>query len=162
MTPIINGFLRIVLLLDALMLRARVWKVRSRFARVGERVSLRFPMVVYDPEKISIGSFVDIGENVVIRGGGNISIGSHVLIAAGSVVTSVGHPEQPPRWGKTVAGPIVIGDEVWIGANAVVLPGTTIGNGAIVAAGAVVTRDVPPYSIVAGVPARVIKQINNI
>ena len=55
--------------------------------------------------------------------------------------------------------PIVIGDKVWIGANATVLPGVTIGKGAIVAAGAVVTRDVPPNTIVAGVPARVVREI---
>jgi acetyltransferase-like isoleucine patch superfamily enzyme len=106
-----------------------------------------------------MGDSVDIGENVIIRGGGGITVGSRVLIAAGAAIVSVGHPIRPPRWGVTIGNPIVIGDEVWIGINAVVLPGVTIGEGAIVAAGAVVTKDVPPYSIVAGVPAKVIKHI---
>lgn len=58
---------------------------------------------------------------------------------------------------KPVSAPIVIGDHVWIGMNVIVLKGVTIGEGAVVAAGSVVTKDVPPYSLVAGVPANVIK-----
>lgn len=145
-----------------LVQRAAARVLLSRFRQMGERVRLRPPVIVYDPENISLGNFVDIGENVVLRGGGGIVIGSRVLIAAGAAITSVGHPVQPPRWGRTVAKPIVIGNEVWIGTNAVVLPGVTIGDGAVIAAGAVVTRDVPPYTVVAGVPARVIRQIDNI
>lgn len=56
--------------------------------------------------------------------------------------------------------PIVIGDKVWIGANATVLPGVTIGKGAIVAAGAVVHRDVPPFTVVGGVPARILRELS--
>lgn len=132
------------------------------FAIVGERVVLRPHVFVYDANKIQIGSFVDIGENVCLRGGGQITIGDNVLIAAGTVITSVGHPIEPPRWGRSVAEPIVIGNEVWIGANAVILPGVTIGEGAIIAAGAVVTKDVLPYTVVAGVPARAIRNINKL
>ena len=117
------------------------------------------PLVICHPECISFGSRVDVGENVIIRGGGGIVIGSDVLIAAGAVITSQGHPIRPPRWGRNVSRPISIDNEVWIGAHSVVLPGVTIGNGTIVAAGAVVSRDVPSYTVVAGVPARVIRTI---
>jgi acetyltransferase-like isoleucine patch superfamily enzyme len=117
------------------------------------------PLVIYHPECISFGSRVDVGENVIIRGGGGIFIGNDVLIAAGAALMSQGHPIDPPRWGRNVSKPISIGNEVWIGAHAVVLPGVTIGDGAVVAAGAVVSRDVPSYAVVAGVPARVIRTI---
>ena len=115
--------------------------------------------MIYHPECISFGNRVDVGENVVIRGGGGISIGNDVLIAAGAALVSEGHPVNPPRWGRNVSKPIRIGNEVWIGANAVVLPGVTIGDGSIVAAGAVVSCDVPDNVVVAGVPARVIRAI---
>ena len=125
----------------------------------GLRTRLRSPVVIYHAESISVGSFVDIGENVVLRGAGGIAIGDRVLIAAGAVITTVGHPLELPRWGITVTKPVKIGDDVWIGANAVILPGVSIGSGSIVGAGAVVSRDVPADTVVAGVPARVIKAV---
>lgn len=131
----------------------------ERCSSVGSSVRLRMPLVIYHPECISFGNRVDVGENVVIRGGGGISIGNDVLIAAGAALVSEGHPVNPPRWGRNVSKPIRIGNEVWIGANAVVLPGVTIGDGSIVAAGAVVSCDVPDNVVVAGVPARVIRAI---
>ena len=69
------------------------------------------------------------------------------------------HDMDPARRQDLEPAPIRLGDDVWIGANATVLPGVAIGDGAVVAAGAVVTRDVPPMTVVGGVPARVIKQI---
>lgn len=131
----------------------------ERCSSVGFSVRLRMPLVIYHPECISLGSRVDIGENVIIRGGGGVIIGNDVLIAAGVALVSEGHPVNPPRWGRNVSKPVRIGNEVWIGTNAVVLPGVTIGNGSIVAAGAVVSRDVPGNVVVAGVPARVIRTI---
>ncbi len=116
-------------------------------------------MFFYQPELVSFGNRVDIGENVVIRGGGGVSFGNDVLVAAGAAIMSQGHPIVPPRWGCVISKPVRIGNDVWIGANATILPGVTIGDGSIVAAGAVVTHDVPSFSIVAGVPARVIRTI---
>jgi acetyltransferase-like isoleucine patch superfamily enzyme len=156
-------------LLDFVLGLADRWSLRvdgyrskvllERCSSAGTAVRLRMPLVMYQPESISFGSRVDVGENVVIRGGGGISIGNDVLIAAGASIISQEHPIEPPRWGRVVSKAVRIGNEVWIGVNAVVLPGVTIGDGAIVAAGAVVTRDVPPYAIVAGVPAKVIRNI---
>jgi galactoside O-acetyltransferase len=77
-----------------------------------------------------------------------------VLIAAHAVITSRQHPARLPRFGVTADAPVAIDDDVWIGAGAIVLPGVRIGRGAIVGAGAVVTGNVEPFTIVGGVPAR--------
>ena len=121
---------------------------------VGDSVRLRMPVTIYEPSQLSLGHQVDVGEYVVIRASGGVTIGSRVLIAAHAVVTSRQHPTSGVKWGVTEDGPIVIEDDVWIGAGAIVLPGVTVGRGAIVAAGAVVTTDVAPFTVVGGVPAR--------
>lgn len=135
----------------------RAQAILKRCVRVGKEVRLRMPVVVYSPENLSIGSQVDIGEFVVLRANGGMRIGDRVLIAAHATLTTRGHPILPPRFGHTVDAPIVIEDDVWVGAAAVVLPGVTIGRGSIVGAGAVVTRDVPADTIVGGVPSRPIR-----
>jgi len=140
------------------LLRAR--HLLLRCAAAGADVHLRMPVVIYHPESLRFGSSVAVGENVVLRAGGGLTIGNRVLIAAGAAIVTVGHPLEPPRWGEVTAFPVVIGDDVWIGVNAVVLPGVTIGNGAVVAAGAVVTEDVPPFTLVGGVPARVLRNVD--
>ena len=110
---------------------------------------------------ITIGHHTRIGiHNTII---GPVSIGSHVNLAQGIVVTALNHQfldasKRIDQQGITTR-PVVIGDDVWIGANAVVLPGVTVGNHSVVAAGAVVTKDVPPHTVVGGVPAKVIKNI---
>lgn len=133
--------------------------VLSRCAEVGIKVRLRMPVVIYHPEKLRLGSEIDIGEFVVIRASGGMRIGDRVLIAAAAVLTTRGHPEHPPRYGRVVDAPVEIEDDVWIGAGAVILPGVTVGRGAIVAAGAVVTKSVEPMTIVGGVPATIIRRI---
>jgi len=117
------------------------------------------PVVIYAPEALHIGSSVDIGEFSVIRANGGLTIGDRVLIAAHAVITTRGHPEDLPRYGRVEDAPITLEDDVWIGAGAIVLPGVTIGRGSIVAAGAVVTGDVPPLTVVAGVPARELRKV---
>lgn len=125
------------------------------------RVRLRMPVVIYGPEQLELGDQVDIGEFTHIRANGGVSIGSRVLIAANVIITSRAHPVELPRWGVNEDARVVIEDDVWIGAGAVVLPGVTIGRGAVVAAGAVVTRSVAPRTVVAGVPARPIREISD-
>jgi acetyltransferase-like isoleucine patch superfamily enzyme len=137
----------------------RAERLLAQCKSVGKGVRLRMPVVVYHPEQLVFGDRVDVGEFVILRAAGGLTIGSRVLIAAQAGVTTVGHAIAPPRYGSFEAKPVVIGDDVWIGANALVLPGVTVGAGAIVAAGAVVTHDVAPYTIVAGVPAVVIADV---
>jgi len=150
---------------DAWLRRLEAFRAQAilvRCSRVGEDVRLRMPVVVYSPENLTIGSQVDIGEFVVLRANGGMRIGDRVLIAAHATLTTRGHPIVPPRYGHTVDAPIVIEDDVWVGAAAVVLPGVTIGRGSIVGAGAVVTKDVPPDTVVGGVPSRPIRGTSDI
>ena len=110
---------------------------------------------------VVIGDYTRIGiHNTII---GPVCIGSHVNLAQGITVTALNHnfedkEKRIDEQGITTK-PIIIGDDVWIGANAVILPGVTIGKHCVVAAGAVVTKDVPDNTIVGGVPAKEIKTI---
>ena len=110
---------------------------------------------------VIIGNHTRVGlHNTII---GPVTIGDHVNLAQGITVTALNHnfadtDKRIDEQGVSTS-PVVIGDDIWIGANAVVLPGVTIGHHSVVAAGAVVTKDVPPHSLVAGVPAKIIKQI---
>jgi len=113
--------------------------------------------------KIIIGHRCALNMNVIINAeiDGEIVIGNNVLVGPNVVMRATNHAFSNPSlliWqqGHT-AGKIVICNDVWIGANAIILAGVTIGEGAVVAAGAVVTKDIPSYSIVAGVPAVIIK-----
>ena len=110
---------------------------------------------------VLIGNYTRIGlHNTII---GPVKIGSHVNLAQGITVTALNHNFEDAEKRIDEQGvstnPVTIEDDVWIGANAVILPGVTRGNHCVVAAGAVVTKDVPPHSLVAGVPAKVIKNI---
>ena len=140
--------------------RRRARSLRLACTRAGDDVRLRMPVVIYAPEELEIGNKVDIGEFSVIRANGGLTIGDRVLIAAHVAITTRGHPIAPPRFGVTVDAPIVIDDDVWIGTHATILPGVTVGRGSVVAAGAVVTTSVPPGVVVGGVPARVIREID--
>ena len=110
---------------------------------------------------VVIGDYTRIGiHNTII---GPVTIGDHVNLAQGIVVTALNHNYKETdllidEQGITI-NKVVINDDVWIGANAVILPGVTIGKHVVVAAGAVVTKDVPDNCIVGGVPAKIIKQI---
>lgn len=110
---------------------------------------------------VIIGDYTRVGlHNTII---GPVSIGHHVNLAQGVVITALNHnfedTERRIDEQGVITRPVVIADDVWIGANAVILPGVTIGEHAVVAAGAVVTRDVAPCTLVGGVPAHVIKEI---
>ena len=110
---------------------------------------------------VVIGDHTRIGlHNTII---GPVTIGCHVNLAQGITVTALNHnfeasDKRIDEQGVSTT-PVIIEDDIWIGANAVILPGVTIGNHSVVAAGAVVTKNVPPHSLVAGVPAKIIKQI---
>ena len=112
---------------------------------------------------VLIGDYTRIGiHNTII---GPVSIGSHVNLAQGITVTALNHnfadtTRRIDEQGITTK-PVTIGDDVWIGANAVILPGVTIGRHCVVAAGAVVTTDVPDNTIVGGVPAKVIREMKS-
>ena len=110
---------------------------------------------------VTIGDHTRVGIHCTVIG--PVCIGNHVNLAQGITVTALNHNFADSNRKIDEQGistkPVVIGDDVWIGANAVILPGVTIGRHVVVAAGAVVTKDVPDYSLVAGVPAKEIKKL---
>ena len=110
---------------------------------------------------VIIGDHTRVGlHNTII---GPVTIGSHVNLAQGITVTALNHNFEDTNKRIDEQGistnPVIIEDDIWIGANAVILPGVTIGHHSVVAAVAVVTKDVPPHSLAAGVPAKIMKQI---
>lgn len=110
---------------------------------------------------VTIGDYSRIGIHCTVIG--PVCIGHHVNLAQGITVTALNHNfndtnRRIDEQGITTK-PVVIGDDVWIGANAVILPGVSIGSHAVIAAGAVVTSDVEDYTVVGGVPAKVIKKL---
>ena len=110
---------------------------------------------------VIIGDHTRIGlHNTII---GPVTIGSHVNLAQGITITALNHNFDDSEKRIDQQGistkEVVLEDDIWVGANAVILPGVTIGKHAVVAAGAIVTKDVPSHSLVAGVPAKVIRQI---
>jgi acetyltransferase-like isoleucine patch superfamily enzyme len=123
-------------------------------------------VAVFTPLYINYGKNTKIGKNVFINFDcvfldlGGITIEDNVLIAPKVSLLSEGHPISPNERGSLVPGKIHIKKNAWIGAGATILPGVTIGENAVVAAGAVVAKDVPANTIVGGVPAKIIKSIH--
>ena len=139
-------------------------ELRALMSRlVGYRVDDGFRL--FPPVYTDFGKNIKIGKDVFVNSGccfqdqGGVTLGDGCLVGHNVVFATLDHDKRPGRRGDMTAAPIVVGKDVWIGAHATVLKGVTIGDGAIVAAGAVVTRDVPPNTIAAGVPARVVKTI---
>ncbi|MGW0915376.1 sugar O-acetyltransferase [Streptomyces sp. NPDC002784] len=133
------------------------------FGSVGERT------VLLPPFHAGFGSNVYIGDdffgnvNLTFVDDVDIRIGNDVMIAPSVTLTTTGHPVHPLR--RTDFGrfsePIVIEDKVWIGSNAVILPGVRIGYGSVIGAGSVVSRDIPPMSVAVGAPCRVVRPITD-
>jgi acetyltransferase-like isoleucine patch superfamily enzyme len=136
--------------------------LRIQGSKVGKKVTF-YPGIKINPcMNINIGNHVDLAWNVIITTGGGVDIGDRSLIGYGTMILSGNHV-IPNNHGRIfgaghITKKVVIGSDVWIGCNCSILPGVTIGEGAVVAAGSVVTKDVPPFMIVAGVPAKIIKE----
>lgn len=135
--------------------------LRSVGARVGKRCIFYSGVWIFPGRNLVLGNDVDLARNVLITTSGRVEIGDRVLIGYGAMILSSNH-SIPANRGEIfgsghVNAPVVIGNDVWIGANSIILPGVQIGKGAVVAAGSVVTRDVEDFSIVAGVPAKLIR-----
>ena len=139
-------------------------ELRVLFARLtGQPVDESFSL--FPPFYTDCGKNIHIGKRVFINMGckfqdqGGIFIGDGVLIGHNVVLATLNHAMQPERRSDMLPAPIHIGKRVWISSNATVLPGVTIGDGAVVAAGAVVTKNVPANTVVGGVPAKAIRHI---
>ena len=141
-----------------------------RSARIGNRrfVDISCSATIFEgvlirgtEARVCIGKYTHVGPYTVIIGGSGVYIGDQVLIAPHVTIAAGNHDykqtAQPMRFaGALSSGPIIIENDVWIGANVCVLDGVRIGRGAVIGAGSVVTKSIPEYSIAYGVPARVV------
>jgi putative colanic acid biosynthesis acetyltransferase WcaF len=133
----------------------RIWWLRRLGAKLGDHVYLFGSSEVIAPPGLEIAGNCHIGRYCQIDARGGIRLGTNVVIASHCLLITADHdPDDSGFSGRL--GEIVIGDRVWIGSRATVLKNVTIGEGAVVAAGATVTSDIRAWSIVAGIPARVI------
>lgn len=140
-------------------------ELRALFSQlIGAPVDESFGL--FPPFYADCGKNIHIGKQVFINMGckfqdqGGIYIGDGALIGHNVVLATLNHAKSPKDRGTMIPAPIHIGKHVWIGSNSTILPGVTIGDGAIVAAGAVVPKDVPENAIVGGVPATILRYLN--
>lgn len=141
-------------------------ELRVLFSRlIGQEVDENFGL--FPPFYTDFGKNITLGERVFINSGccfqdqGGIEIGDDCLIGHQVVLATLNHDLAPENRGSMLPAPIKIGKNVWIGAHATLLSGVTVGDNAVIAAGAVVTKDVPKNAVVGGVPAKIIKMIEN-
>lgn len=139
-------------------------EIRKLFSQlIGKHVDDTFRM--FPPFYTDFGKNINVGKNVFINScccfqdQGGICIGDNTLIGHNVILATLNHDFLPSKRSILHSSPIVIGKNVWIGSRATILSGVTIGDGSIVAAGSVVTKNVPSNKVVAGVPARIIKDI---
>ena len=141
------------------ILRALTWGLFLK--KKGKGVYILEGCRLYNPRGIEIGDYSGINHHSELAGTGGLIIGKHVMIGPHCQILTSKHRNDD--WRKPMSkqgfmtGRVVIGDDVWIGTNVIVLPNVTIGRGAILGAGTVVTKDVKPYSVVGGIPAKQIK-----
>ena len=141
-------------------------ELRALFSElIGREVDVEFGL--FPPFYTDFGKNIRLGKRVFINAGccfqdqGGIEIGDDCLIGHQVVLATLNHDFDPEKRANMTPAPIRLGRRVWIGAHATVLAGVTIGDNAIIAAGAVVTKDVPENTLVGGVPARVLKKIGS-
>lgn len=137
--------------------RLKIIVLRLFGAQIGEGVVLKPSVNVKYPWNLSIGDYSWIGENVWLDTLATVTIGKHVCISQGAYFCTGNHDWSDPAFGLVVK-PIVIEDGAWVGARAMVLPGVSVKNHSIVAAGAVIAKDSKPYMIYAGNPAVEVKE----
>jgi len=128
----------------------------------GRNVKIWDGIHIDSPSKLEMGDNVSINRNCVINAGGGVTIGSGTLIGPNVTIYSQNHSYKEKTIEIRLQGyerkAVTIGSDVWVASNAILLPGVIIGDGCVIAAGSVVTHSMPPYTIVAGVPAKVIGQ----
>lgn len=128
--------------------------------KIGSGSTIHMALSTYNPSGITIGNDTIIGEWAVLDGRDTLKIGNHVDIATGVMIYNSEHDINDEKF-KAITSPVEIEDYVFIGPRAIILPGVKIGKGAVVAAGAVVTKNVEEFKIVGGVPAKEIGERSN-
>jgi acetyltransferase-like isoleucine patch superfamily enzyme len=132
-------------------LRLRLYRLLG--LQVGRGAHIYGGLEIREPMKVTIGDGTVVGHDVILDGRKGIHIGRNVNVSSQAAIWTLQHDPQDPNFG-TSGGTVTIGDRAWLSFRCVILPGVTIGAGAVVAAGAVVTADVDPHTIVGGIPAR--------
>ena len=129
-------------------------------AEIGKNVVFHFRTEVRGLHRLKIGDGTIIGDNALLAAQRGLTIGKNVNLSSNVSIYSGAHDHRDPYFRSTPATtrPITIGDRVWIGSNAIILTGVDIGEGAVVCSGCVVTKDVEPYAVVAGIPARKVNE----
>jgi acetyltransferase-like isoleucine patch superfamily enzyme len=145
-----------------------VYAMRNMFYRkflrleIGEGTAIQMGILLTTRGGVQIGDNSVINRGCTLDGRGKLFVGNNVNISQEVMILTAEHDVNHPFFAG-IEAPVVIHDDAWISTRSMLLPGVTVGRGAVVAAGAVVTKDIPAYSIVAGVPARVIgKRSNNL
>lgn len=133
---------------------------RALGAEIGKNVVFHFRTEIRGIHRLKIGAGTIIGDNALLAAQRGLTIGKNVNLSSNVSIYSGAHDHRNPSFRSTPATtrPITIGDRVWIGSNAIILTGVNIGEGAVVCAGCVVTKDVEPYAVVAGIPARKVNE----
>lgn len=138
-------------------------QLKKMLGAKGEKVWIAKNFNCDNGKNIFIGNNFTGNYNLTILDIREVRIGDNVMIGPNTLITTVGHPLSPAKRRKHlgIAKPVTIGNDVWIGGNVTILPGVTIGNNVVIGAGAVVNRDIPDNSVAVGVPAKVVKPIEN-
>lgn len=129
--------------------------IRLFGGKIGRHVRIYGGSRIWEPHNLTLGENCWIDNQVQLYSVAPIQIGSDVVVSAGSFICTASHDVSSPTF-DLVTAPVVIGDCAWICARAIVLPGVSVGEGAVVGAGSVVTKDVQPWTVVAGNPAKVV------
>ena len=129
---------------------------------LGKNVVVHYGTEIRDHEKLHVGEGSIIGDKVILDARNGLLIGKNVNISTGASIWTEQHDHRDPWFlcDPTLNKQVEVGDRAWIGPNTLVLPGVKIGEGAVIAGGSVVTKDVPPFAIAAGIPARKIGDRN--
>ena len=138
----------------------RRWVYRVLGAEIGKNVVFHFRTEIRGIHRLKIGAGTIIGDNALLAAQRGLTIGENVNLSSNVSIYSGEHDYRDPYFRSTPekTRPITIGDRVWIGSNAIILTGVNIGEGAVCCAGCVVTKDVEPFAVVAGIPARKINE----
>ncbi len=163
-SKVLWSWIRLKILVDKKMVninrRYRFEYWRRRLQGLGDGTNFYGRVVIYNPQNVTVGANSTLNEGVIIIAKTEgIHIGNHVRISANVLIAGTGLDTD--NWSvpyKHVSKPVDIEDGVWIGSGAQIMPGIRLGRQCVVAAGAVVTRDVEPSTIVAGVPARIVSK----
>jgi acetyltransferase-like isoleucine patch superfamily enzyme len=136
----------------------RVVCYRLMGARIGKGVKLSYGFIANHPRNLSIDDRTHVNQEVFIDSHAPVHIGTRVLIGWRTTIITGYHDVENP-WSETQGKPVSIGDRAWTGAQVMILPGVAVGEGAVLAAGSVVTKSVDPDWVVAGNPARPIREL---